>query len=85
MEWACQLARTEAFDVLEEDLLDSKALIAWGPDAVLLSFRGTVSLKNAGTDIRVRTASDTFLKLEQTLRPQQNSSHVMIALNEATD
>ncbi len=40
-------------DVILEDLYDSKVLIAWGPGGVVLSFRGTASLKNANTDIRV--------------------------------
>ena len=92
MEWACQLSRTEAFDVLEEDVLDSKALIAWGPEAVVLAFRGTASLKNAGTDIRVRIASDTFLWVGQPHKPAEQQTsvgganisqvlHVPIALN----
>ena len=52
--WGGQLAKTEETDIIVEDLYDSKALISWGPGGLVLSFRGTASLKNANTDIRVR-------------------------------
>ncbi len=48
------MAGTEAFEMINEELFDSRALLAWGPDRIMLCFRGTVSLKNAYTDFRVR-------------------------------
>lgn len=36
---------------------DSRVLLAWSPTTVVLSFRGTVSLKNAKTSARVSKIS----------------------------
>ena len=54
--WGLQLARAEEFDTIVEDFHDSKAIIGWGPGSIVLSFRGTASMKNATTDIRVSMA-----------------------------
>lgn len=37
-----------------ERKLDTKALMAWNDDTVVLSFRGTASFKNVLADIKVR-------------------------------
>ncbi|RYZ37258.1 MAG: hypothetical protein EOP49_31855 [Sphingobacteriales bacterium] len=39
--------------VLFEPLTDSKALVAWNRDTILVSFRGTASMKAAKLDLKV--------------------------------
>ena len=41
------------FELLWERKLDSKALIAWNDDTVVLAFRGTASLANLWADLQV--------------------------------
>lgn len=56
MECGMELMETAEHDVMAEELYDSKALFAWGPEGGVLSFRGTASFKNCLTDIRVGAA-----------------------------
>ena len=46
--------RLRKFELLWERKLDSKALIAWNDDTVVLAFRGTASLANLWADLQVR-------------------------------
>ena len=53
------------FDLREYRLVyelstDSKAMLAWNADTILISFRGTASIKAAKLDLEVSTASSTF-------------------------
>jgi hypothetical protein len=41
----------EHFELLLERALDTRVLLAWGPDAVVLSFRGTSSWTNLKADL----------------------------------
>ena len=41
------------FELMWERALDSKALIAWNDDTVVLAFRGTASLANLWADLQV--------------------------------
>ena len=41
------------FELLWERASDTKALLAWGPDALVLSFRGTASMANVLADLQV--------------------------------
>lgn len=48
----------ELYGLVEHELLweqkhDTKCLMAFGPDAIVVAFRGTASLKNASADIQV--------------------------------
>jgi len=47
-----------------ERKLDTKALMAWNDDTVVLSFRGTASFRNVLSDIKVRARSAAFLGFE---------------------
>jgi hypothetical protein len=44
----------EHLEMLWEPLHDTKCLIAWNSSTILLTFRGTASLKNALADAQVR-------------------------------
>jgi hypothetical protein len=41
------------FELLWERASDTKALLAWGPDNMVLSFRGTASMANVLADLQV--------------------------------
>lgn len=41
----------EHFELLLEKAQDTRVLLAWGPDAVVLSFRGTSSWTNLKADL----------------------------------
>ena len=47
-----------------EPVRDSRVALAWNPTTVVLSFRGTASLKNAETDIKVCPRHAGVLGLE---------------------
>ena len=46
-------AKPQCCAAAADPVLDTKALLAWNKDTVVLSFRGTASLANACSDIRV--------------------------------
>ena len=53
------------FDLREYHLVfepstDSKAMVAWNEDTILIAFRGTASLKAAKLDLEVSLISQTF-------------------------
>lgn len=48
------LYNLENFELMWERKLDTKALMAWNEDTVVLSFRGTASFRNVLADIKVR-------------------------------
>jgi len=52
LQGAMRLYGLQHSELLHETSLDTKALLAWNEDTVVLSFRGTVSLKNVLTDMR---------------------------------
>ncbi|KAL3142108.1 hypothetical protein ABBQ32_004726 [Trebouxia sp. C0010 RCD-2024] len=49
---AKELYGLESHELLWEKKHDTKCLMAFGPDAILLAFRGTASLKNATADLQ---------------------------------
>ena len=53
LETAMSLYGLRKFELLWERALDSKALIAWNDDTVVLAFRGTASLANLWADLQV--------------------------------
>ena len=44
----------EHFELFWEKSLDTKLLLAWNQEVILLSFRGTASMSNVFADIQVR-------------------------------
>jgi hypothetical protein len=54
LEGAMALYNLENFELLWERKLDTKALMAWNDNTVVLSFRGTASFRNVLADIKVR-------------------------------
>lgn len=48
-----ELFNLHSHEIIREPALDTKVLIAWGDDMVVVAFRGTASAKNAATDIQV--------------------------------
>ena len=48
-----ELFDLHSHEIIREPALDTKVLIAWGDDTVVVAFRGTASAKNAATDIQV--------------------------------
>jgi hypothetical protein len=54
LEGAMALYNLENFELMWERKLDTKALMAWNEDTVVLSFRGTASFRNVLADIKVR-------------------------------
>ncbi|KAK9837540.1 hypothetical protein WJX84_004530 [Apatococcus fuscideae] len=47
-----ELFGLHSHEVIREPALDTKVLIGWGDDTVVVSFRGTASARNAATDIQ---------------------------------
>ena len=52
----------ELYGLVKHELLwepkhDTKCLLAFGPEAIVVAFRGTASLKNASADIQVMAFS----------------------------
>ena len=43
-----------SFELLWERIRDTKALMAWNDDTIVLAFRGTASLRNVIADIQAR-------------------------------
>ena len=54
LEAAMKLYGLTSFELLWEQERDTKALLAWSDDTVVLAFRGTASLRNVIADIQVR-------------------------------
>jgi hypothetical protein len=52
LEGAMALYNLENFELMWERKLDTKALMAWNEDTVVLSFRGTASFRNVLADIK---------------------------------
>ncbi len=48
-----QLLDLDGHEIVEEQQHDTRALLGWGAQGILLSFRGTASLQNAISDLRV--------------------------------
>ena len=44
---------THSHELFWEHLHDTKCLMAWGDDAIVLAFRGTASMANAKADLQV--------------------------------
>ena len=49
-----KLYNLTAFELLWERERDTKALLAWNDDTVVLAFRGTASLRNVLSDLQAR-------------------------------
>ena len=56
IEAAMQLYNLTSFELLWERERDTKALMAWNDDTVVLAFRGTASLRNVIADIQARSS-----------------------------
>ena len=56
MEWGYELLGLEEHELIWEHRLDTKVLIGSGPNGIAIAFRGTASLRNALSDIKVRLA-----------------------------
>jgi hypothetical protein len=54
MDVALGLYDLEHMEVFVEHQHDTVALLGWGPTNVVLTFRGTTTLKNVFTDLQVR-------------------------------
>ena len=50
---AMQLYGLKHLRIVREDKLDTKCLLAWSDDTLVLSFRGTASTRNAISDLQV--------------------------------
>ena len=46
----------EHFELFWEKSLDTKLLLAWNQEVILLAFRGTASMSNVFADIQVRAS-----------------------------
>lgn len=51
---AMRLSGTEHVKAFMDPVLDTKAVLAWNRHTLILAFRGTASLRNALSDIKVR-------------------------------
>jgi len=51
--FALDLYRLNHFDVVSSKNLDSKAIVGWKDDCIVISFRGTSSMVNVMSDVRV--------------------------------
>jgi hypothetical protein len=56
LEAGMALYALEQFELLWERSLDTKAIMAWSSDTVVLAFRGTASLANVIADLQARHA-----------------------------
>lgn len=56
MATALRLYGLRHFEWLREPVHDSNCLLAWGPDVLVVAFRGTDSLANIKADIKVGCA-----------------------------
>jgi hypothetical protein len=54
IEAAMELYGLTSFELLWERERDTKALMAWNDDTVVLAFRGTASLRNVLADVQAR-------------------------------
>ena len=54
---AMDLFGLEHFKIIREPADDTKVLVGWNDDTVVLAFRGTNSFVNAKTDAQVRTSA----------------------------
>ncbi len=63
IEDAMQLYGLTSFELLWERERDTKALMAWNEDTLVLAFRGTASLRNVIADIQARSAIISNLAL----------------------
>ena len=52
-ETAMQLYNLEQVEVIRDPLTSTKCLVAWGPDTIVVAFRGTANRQNAALDIKV--------------------------------
>ena len=53
MGWGYELLGLEAHELIWEHRLDTKILLGWGPKGIAVAFRGTASLCNALSDLKV--------------------------------
>ena len=60
MQWGYELLGLEEHELIWEHRLDTKVLIGSGPNGIAIAFRGTVSLRNALSDIKVCTTFQTL-------------------------
>ena len=60
MEWGYELLGLEQHELIWEHRLDTKVLIGFGPNGIAIAFRGTASLRNALSDIKVCLANQTM-------------------------
>ncbi len=56
---AMSLYNLEHFELVWEKQLDTKALVGWNKDTVVIAFRGTASLANVKSDLQVSTQTPT--------------------------
>ena len=52
-ETAMQLYNLEHLELVRDPLTNTKCLVAWGQDTVLVAFRGTANKQNAIHDLKV--------------------------------
>ena len=52
-ETAMQLYNLEHLELVSDPLTNTKCLVAWGQDMVLVAFRGTANKQNAIHDLKV--------------------------------
>ncbi len=50
-----QLYNLEHVELVRDPLTNTKCLVAWGQDTVLVAFRGTANKENAIHDLKVRS------------------------------
>jgi len=62
LEGGMKLYGLEHFELMHERVLDTKALMAWNHNTVVLSFRGTASFKNVLADLRAWYAAHPPLR-----------------------
>ncbi|KAL3158681.1 hypothetical protein ABBQ32_011423 [Trebouxia sp. C0010 RCD-2024] len=51
-ETAMKLYNLEQVEVIRDPLTSTKCLVAWGPDTILVAFRGTANRQNAALDVK---------------------------------
>lgn len=59
-ETAMKLYNLEQVEVIRDPLTSTKCLVAWGPDTILVAFRGTANRQNAALDVKVTCTTLLF-------------------------
>lgn len=69
------LYNLENFELMWERKLDTKALMAWNEDTVVLAFRGTASFRNVLADIKVRRGRHPAVTHQACMLRDSRDSH----------